>query len=71
MVYKFSDSTIPAELFFKYSSTPSHLPAFASVVSPFLIGWLPPVGSISNAALQSSQLYAPQSPSRSGLITQT
>jgi len=40
------------------------------MVSPFFIGWFGPVGFISKAALQSSQLYAPQSPGLSGEIAQ-
>src|SRR5512136_2426784 len=50
---------------------PTKTPKPASWQAPFLIGWLGPVGLIWCEALQSSQLYAPHRPSRSGEITQT
>src|SRR3972149_2861273 len=71
IVYRLRVSTAPPEAFLRYSSVPEYLPYFSSRTSPFRIGWFPPVGSISKAALQSSQLKEPQSPSLSGLITHT
>src|SRR5208283_721376 len=70
MVYIFTLSTAPADALQTYSSTPLKRPNLASMTSPFMIGWFPPVGSISFAALQSSQLNAPQRPSLSGDTTQ-
>ena len=61
----------PREACRKNSLTPFHWPSCSSRASPFSTGWLGPVGAISLAALQSIQLYAPHSPVRSGLITQT
>src|SRR5512138_2327380 len=59
------------EFFRTNSLTPTHWPSVSSMTSPFLMGWLGPVGVISNAALPSSQLYAPHRPGRSGLMTHT
>lgn len=51
--------------------TPSNSPFWALMSAPLSTGWFAPDGDISYAIFPSSQLIAPQSAGRSGVITQT
>ena len=56
MLYALKRSSARLDLVCTNSLTFSHCPSFSSTVRPFSIGWLGPVGLISNAARPSSQL---------------
>ena len=69
--YNVTFSTAPWDILDTVSLTAFHFPNLSSRHCPLTIGWQGPVGSNSLVALASNQLTAPQSPSLSGVTTQT
>ena len=70
ILYLLIRSTLPPLVLRTNAFTLSHWPTVGSMQLPFEMGWFGPEGVISKAARQSSQLYAPHKPGRSGETTQ-
>ena len=70
-VYKDTSLKLPWEAVSTTWLTLSQRPLTSSVAGPLMMGWLGPLASIWWEARASSQVTAPQRPTRSGVTTQT